>query len=100
MKPNILIAVPFAAEFTNIYTEGFFEAVPLALMKAGISYKATKHAGTQLPQSRNFFASLAMESPEFTHLLQIDSDMATAPEAIVRLVQADKDFIGMACPKR
>lgn len=53
-----------------------------------------------MPFSRNAIASVVLEDKSFSHLLFIDSDMGFQPEAITKMIDSDKDFIGCICPKR
>lgn len=53
-----------------------------------------------LPFSRNGLASVVLEQRAYTHLLFVDSDMGFQPEAVLKLLKADKDVIGCLYPKR
>ncbi|MBX6426936.1 MAG: hypothetical protein IRZ09_13560 [Variibacter sp.] len=53
-----------------------------------------------LPFVRNFFASLVLNDPSFTHLLFVDADMGFAPSLIENMIAVDKPVVGCFCPQR
>lgn len=55
---------------------------------------------TIIARARNSYASLILQDPSYTHLLFIDSDMGFSPEAVVRMMDLEKDFCGCIYPMR
>lgn len=53
-----------------------------------------------MPFSRNALASIVLEDKSYTHLLFVDADMGFSPEAVKKIIEADKDIIGCLYPKR
>lgn len=51
-------------------------------------------------RARNTLVAKFMSEPDLTHLLFIDADVTWKPDAIERLLKADKDIIGGVYPKK
>ncbi len=51
-------------------------------------------------RTRNIFASHVVRTPEYTHLLMIDSDMGFAPTVVERLVRSGHGVVGACVPLR
>lgn len=56
--------------------------------------------GSYLDHTHNDLVKLALADPRVEHLLFIDSDMVFPPDALVRLLAHDKDFVGCTYRKR
>src|SRR5277367_73604 len=51
-------------------------------------------SGNSLVQTaRNWLAAEFLSSPEFTHLLWWDDDIAPDPEGVLKLLESDKDVV-------
>ena len=68
--------------------------------QAGIEWDMMLEPATLLHVMRSVMASRALNEPDITHLLFIDTDMAFAVTAVQRLIDARKDIIGCAYPYR
>lgn len=52
-----------------------------------------------IPRARNYYGQMVLQNPEITHLLFLDSDIVIADvDAIVEMIQADKELIVAAYP--
>jgi len=51
-------------------------------------------------RTRNIFASQVVRTPEYTHLLMIDSDMGFDPTVVERLVRSRHEVVGACVPLR
>lgn len=60
----------------------------------------TTRADGLVTRTRNIFATHVVRSPEYTHLLMIDSDMGFEPSVIERLVRSGHDVVGACVPFR
>lgn len=99
-KPNILIAVPCYRQIIDARTSVFVESVAVSVAKLGWSFTSVRTDMADITTTRNFYGSVMIERPEFSHLLFIDNDMIARAEAVIRLVQSRKQIIGLACPRR
>ena len=68
-----------------------FQTIQL-LGKGGIEIGINPMKCPLIHQSRNYLTSVFLTT-DYTHLLFIDSDVEFAPEAILRMLMADKDII-------
>ena len=68
-----------------------FQTIQL-LGKGGIEVGINTMKSPLIHQSRNYLTSVFLTT-DYTHLLFIDSDVEFAPEAILRMLMADKDII-------
>ncbi|CAN0488291.1 unnamed protein product, partial [Phaeothamnion confervicola] len=48
----------------------------------------------------DIFASLVVQDAAFTHVLFLDGDIRFGPSAFLRMLQTEKQMIGLACPLR
>ncbi len=48
----------------------------------------------------DMYASLVVQNAAFSHVLFVDGDMSFGRNAFLRLLQADKPMVGLACPQR
>lgn len=53
-----------------------------------------------ITRARNYFVSVFLSNPAYTHMMFIDSDITFDARSIVRMLRADKDMIGGAYPKK
>lgn len=53
-----------------------------------------------ITRARNYFVSLFLSKPEYTHLMFIDSDISFQAPSILRMLSFDKEVVGGAYPKK
>jgi len=98
---KILIATPC---FNNqLYTSYFHSIIKMIdfLNKVNIQFDiATTGNESLVTRGRNYFVSLFLSNPCYTHLLFIDADIGFNPVSIVRMINADKEIIAGAYPKK
>ena len=56
--------------------------------------------GSVIVMARNAFATIALNNKSISHLLFIDNDNGYRPEAVFRLLDSGKDFVGCLYPAR
>ena len=98
---NVLICTPC---FANSLNMGYFHSI-LQLKdiftQYGIRHEiATIGNESLITRARNYFVSLILSKPEFTHLMFIDSDISFHPLSILRMLSFQKAIIGGAYPKK
>lgn len=99
------IAVLFATPSydAKVYT-GFFESMLktiIILKHHNIEADLMFLPGDSLiPRARNNLVAKFLSFKKFSHLMFIDSDIIWHPNAILRLLQNDKDLVGAAYPKK
>lgn len=97
---NLMIATPaYSGTVTIPYTLSFTETV-CALQSNGVA--VTPHitaSGSLLVAERNRIIQAFWES-ECTHLLCIDSDLGWPAQAVLAMLEQDKDFIAGCYPAR
>ncbi len=98
---RILIGTPVTGQVTIQYLMAL-RALENALNNADPAIKTDVMFGTAsfMPFSRNAIASILLENASYTHLLFIDADISFRPEAVLKMIEADKDMIGCMYPKR
>jgi hypothetical protein len=101
MTIKILIATPC---FNNQLYTGYFHSIIKTieyLNKMNIQFNiATTGNESLVTRARNYFVSIFLANPEYTHLLFIDADIVFNPMSIVRMVLAEKDIIAGVYPKK
>jgi hypothetical protein len=70
------------------------------LISQGIGVSTIFHSGAEIARSRNVIATRFWYTPEATHLLFIDSDMAFDPGVVESLIRANKPLVGCVYPRR
>jgi hypothetical protein len=101
MKPHhVLICLPTYSEEVHINFAFSLLNVTRALTDSGSTFETLHVASSHIIRARNFFANYFLERPEFTHLLFLDTDMQFPPEAVMKLLAADKQVAGVAYPYR
>jgi hypothetical protein len=101
MSANILLATPC---YGNMMTRNFFHSV-LKLKDICKSVDINVDISTignesLITRARNYFVSLILANPTYTHLLFIDSDITFDPLSVVRMVQSEKMLVAGAYPKK
>lgn len=97
---NVLIALPTYHDQVHINFAFALVNATRALNDAGVKYQMMHVGSSLIARARNLFANYLMEHPEFTHLLFLDTDMHFAPEAVTKLLAANRSVAGVAYPYR
>ena len=97
---NVLIAVPAYRGTIAAETATCLVQLSVALLKENSTAFSLLIAEMgDIEQARNRFASIALNKG-FSHVLFIDNDMIFKPGVILKLLRANRDVIGCACPIR
>lgn len=100
-QPTILICTPC---YGNSLMTGYFQSVIQLFEVLGqhnIRFAVHTIGNESLVQrGRNYFTSIFLSNPEFTHLFFIDADITFNPISVVRLVQSGYPICGGAYPKK
>jgi hypothetical protein len=99
-RPHVLIAVPTFTGWLHGELTGALLAATAMLAQHGVPTTFIVRAGTPLPLARNFFVGEALEGSSYSHLCMADSDMSWAPNALLKLVTAGKDAVGVVYQMR
>lgn len=76
-----------------------FAMASLMCAQKGIYLDLVPDMGSSLIQvSRNWLFSTFLRSPQYSHLLFIDADVGFEPDAILKLLAADKDLVAGVYP--
>ncbi len=67
------------------------------LQRGGIPWHHISVVGQPIARARNIVTHEALNSPDVTHLLWIDSDMVYGPDSLQRLLSHDLPFVGGLC---
>jgi len=97
---NVAIATPMLSDLcTKTYTISLAQTVrEFAIAKIRLSI--LMNVGHSIAQARNRLVSTFMAHEQFTHLLFIDNDHGWSPMNIVRLLEMDKDVVGVVARKK
>jgi hypothetical protein len=96
---KVLLATPTHDGMVTVaYTESILSAK--VQLQATIDLRPMFIATALVAHARNAFATMVLEDTSFTHLLFIDSDMGFGPQAILRMIDFDRDFVGCLAPRR
>jgi len=97
--PLIVIATPC---YGGLVTQGYMESVlQLSAFAAANQFAVTlaMNGGDSLiTRSRNKLVSVFLDTPQATHLMFIDADIAFRPEAVLRMLQFDQDIVAGMYP--
>lgn len=99
-KPNILIAVPAYGGSVSVGGTLSLSALSRELGRQGIEFSTIAPEINGIDSARNFIASACAGLGRFTHCLMTDQDMAYPTPAILKMLEAKKDVIGCAAPRR
>ena len=99
-KPRLFVAVPcYACMMTNAFLISLME-LQSECVKRGIECSVDFIGNESLVQrARNILAARFLKSAA-THLLFVDADIAFRPDAVFRLLDADKDITTCIYPKK
>jgi hypothetical protein len=98
--PHILICLPTYSEEVHINFAFSLMNVTRAINESGATFETLHVASSHIIRARNFFANYFLNHSEFTHLLFLDTDMQFPPEAVIKLLKANKPLAGVAYPYR
>jgi len=90
-KPTILICMP-CYDDVKINTMLSIFKMAKALSRSGIEVGINTMKSPLIHQARNYLTATFLKS-KYSHLLFIDSDVEFEPEAVVKMMVADKDII-------
>ncbi len=97
---HVLIATPTAGGVVKtLYATTLVKTV-LALKDAGWNVDFVTFDGSYVSIARNYFASLLLSQPHFTHLVMIDSDMSFEGHIICRMLRCSKPVVAAAYSQR
>ena len=90
IKPSVYIAMP-CYDSVKIGTMLSIVQLVQQLAKSGVAVGINTMKSPLIHQARNYLTSLFLTT-EYTHMLFVDSDVEFKPEAILRMLVADKDI--------
>ena len=90
MKPSVYIAMP-CYDSVKIGTMLSIVQLIQQLAKSGVAVGINTMKSPLIHQARNYLTSLFLTT-EYTHMLFVDSDVEFKPEAILRMLVANKDI--------
>ena len=97
MRP-LFITPCYGAMVTSAFTTSLL-ALNNALWQVGMNALIQLNPGDSLvTRARNNSVVQFLSAPEFTHLFWIDADVGFTPEAVFRLLLADRDVVAGAYP--
>jgi hypothetical protein len=97
---HVLIATPTAGGVVKaLYATTLVKTV-IAVRDAGWGVDLVTVDSSYISRARNYFASLLLRQPHFTHLVMIDSDMSFEGSVICRLLRCDKPVVAAAYSQR
>lgn len=97
---NILVGLPHYRSITSTQTAVALMTAAHALGHNKIPFQAPPLDWGDIAAARNILASYMLNKTDCTHLLFVDWDQQCRAEAIIRMIAADKDFIGLISPAR
>src|SRR5262245_14850709 len=97
--PRIFIASPTAGSVKPPFMKSVL-GMMIELLHGGIACSFETEEGSDIPLQRNLLARSFRQSPGFTHMMCLDSDMAFPPELGRKLLGADKPITGAICTSR
>jgi hypothetical protein len=98
--PNVLICLPTHHDDVHINFAFSLMETARALTDANCGFQTMHVGSSHIIRARNFFASYFVAHPEFSHLLFLDTDMQFPPQAVMKLLAANKCVAGVAYPYR
>lgn len=98
--PNVLVCLPTHHDDVHINFAFSLMETARALTDANCGFQTMHVGSSHIIRARNFFASYFVAHPEFSHLLFLDTDMQFPPQAVMKLLAANKCVAGVAYPYR
>jgi hypothetical protein len=97
---KIMVCTPCHSEVTMHYTQAVLK-FQMACMRKNIMVSFTLLKSSLVTQGRNLcVASMLNHEDNYTHLLFIDSDIDFNAETIFKMLEKDKDIIGVPYPMK
>lgn len=100
LPKRILLAVPSTQGAIKSATAVCLVNLTSALAEAGISVYIHNIDAAEIVTARDMFANMLLHSPNLDALLFVDSDMAFAPELVLKLIRRGVEFSAAVCPFR
>src|SRR5262245_61200197 len=97
---NVMFATPcYISAVTMNYVASIFDLTCNA-MRFGLKCILHLHSESLITRGRNMIVLKFLAEEEFTHLFWIDSDIAFSPQAVIRLLLADRDVVAGVYPMK
>lgn len=88
---TVMFATPcYISNVSMNFTTSMF-SLSAACASAGLSATLHMHSESLITRGRNFLVKEFLRNESFTHLFWIDSDIGFSPDAVFRLLLADRD---------
>jgi hypothetical protein len=97
---KVMFATPcYISAVSMIYTVGFFDLV-MHTKRFGSPCILHMHSESLITRARNKMVLKFLEDESLTHLFWIDSDIGFTPQAVCRLLLADRDVVAGIYPMK
>ena len=97
---KVLIGTPTAGGIAKIQFSASVLSCANAVAEVGGTCELVTFDGAHLVVARNYIAHCALQDPDVTHVLSLDSDMAVDINVFRRLIAADVDLIAAVYTER
>jgi hypothetical protein len=88
---NVLFTTPcYVSNITMNYVVSLFDVVHESI-RLGLKHNIHLHSESLITRARNEIVRHFLLNEQYTHLFWIDSDIAFKPDAVIRLLLADRD---------